>query len=212
MEMVKKGFELIDPSELKAIMDHKWYLSQKARREVSIEEAMEDFRERYRSNWLQSRLTEESREQIEEIFKYKWFRSEEEGHDIGETQAALEWIQRFAGLWRHSKETLEANGFLEMDFVVNKEEGHSIQPASRLSDIARRFDCDVYFHTDKLGDYNFILNGRAHVSVKSVICPHALTLCKDDRIEFIAVGEQAREALETLRQFFMPYLEVTCPN
>lgn len=201
--MVRKGFELIDPSELKAIMDHKWYLSQQARREVSIQEAMEDFRERYRSNWLSSKLAEENREQIEEIFKYKWCRSEEEGHDIGKAQAALEWIQRFADLWRRSKETLEANGFLEMELVVNREGGLSMRPATKLSDIARRFDCDVYFHMDELEYYNFILNGKEYLSVKSIICPHELTFRKDDRIEFIAIGAQARESLETLRLFLI---------
>ena len=201
--MVRKGFELIDPSELKAIMDHKWYLSEQARREVSIEEAMDDFRERHRSNWLHSKLDEENKEQIEEISRFKWYRSAEEGSDIGETRAALEWIQRFADLWRRRKETLEANGFMKMEFAVNREEGFTIQPASKLSDMARRFDCDIYFHTDEMEYCNFVLTGKEYLSVKSIICPHALTFRKGDRIEFIAMGAQAREALEALKLFLM---------
>jgi phosphotransferase system HPr (HPr) family protein len=201
--MARDSFKLIDPSELKAIMDHKWYLSQQAQKEVTLEEAMNDFRERYRSGWLRSKLADENKEQVEEISKYKWCRSEEEGHDIGKAQAALEWVQRFADLWRRRKEALEAHGFLQMRLVVDKREGLSIRPASRLSDMARRFDCDVYLHMDGLEYYNFVLNGKEYLSVKSIICSHALAIRNGDSIEFIAMGAQAREALEALKLFLL---------
>ncbi len=197
----REAIELIDPSELKAIMDHKWYLSERAGRPVSIEDAILDFRERYRNGWLQSKLEQENREQIDEIIKYKWYRSEEEGHDIGKDRAAFEWITGFADLWRQRKGILEANGFITMEVVVEKEEGVTIRPASRLSELSQNFDCEIYLRTGSTEYCNFILNHKGYLNVRSVICPLSLTFEKGDRIEFIAMGVQAPEALEALRLF-----------
>ena len=189
----------LDPSELKAIEGHKWYLSEQSGREVSIEEAIADFRKRYRAIWLGAKLHAENRKQIEEILRHKWNRSTEVGFDIGEERAAREWIQWFADIWRQEKESLEGNGFQEIKLEVEKDEGLGIKPAAPLSEIARTFDCDLFLHFPGMEFYNFILHGKEYLSVKSVIFPDELSFRKDDRIEFIAMGLRVPELFEELK-------------
>lgn len=90
----------LDASELRAIEEHKWYLSEESGKEVTIEEAIHDFAARYRALWSGSKLRQENTEQLGEIEKHQWYRSQEEGRDIGKEQAAAEWILRFAELCR----------------------------------------------------------------------------------------------------------------
>ena len=191
----------LDPSELKAVEEHKWYLSERAGREVSICEAIEDFREHYRRRWLEVKFLDESREQVDEIVRYRWCRSEGEGHDIGKECATIEWIEHFAAIWRQRKESLEANGFRLLNLTVTNEEGLSIEPAFTLSEIAVRFDCDIYLHLDYMEFCNFVLNGEEYLNVKSIICPQALTVKKGGEIKIIATGSEAEEALGELRRF-----------
>lgn len=189
----------LDASELRAIEEHKWYLSEKSGKEVSIEEAIEDFRARYRAVWAGSKLQQENCKQLEEIEKHQWFRSQEEGRDIGKDQAATEWILRFADLWRRERDSLDANEFLEVTHAIEKDEGQLIEPASQVGDVARSYDCEVYLHFPLIGSCNFVLNGKEYLSAKSRFFPSKLAFQQGDRIELIVMGERRREAVEALR-------------
>ena len=46
----------LTPSELKAIEDHKYFLSQERGAEVSIEEAIGDFLRRYAESWRREKV------------------------------------------------------------------------------------------------------------------------------------------------------------
>ncbi|MEW6366030.1 MAG: hypothetical protein AB1714_15480 [Acidobacteriota bacterium] len=191
----------LDASELRAIEEHKWYLSEKSGKEVSIEEAIEDFTARYRALWAGSKLQQENTEQLGEIEKHQWYRSQEEGRDIGKERAAAEWIRRFAEIWRREKESLEANEFLVVTQAIEKEEGHQIEPTSRLGDVARIYDCEVYLHFPRMDSCNFVMNGKEYLSVKSLIFPGKLAFQKGDRIEFIVMGARRRELVDALRAY-----------
>ncbi len=196
--MDAKKINLI-PAELAAIEEHKYFMSLNQGREVSIEEAIEDFVEKYRSDWLREKQLRDCEEQIQEIEKHKWFRSREQGYDIGSRAASEEWIKKYAHIWREEKESLERYGFVETSLVVGNEEGLHIKPASRLAEIAMHCDCDMYVHRPGMQFYNFVLNGKEYVNVKSVLSMLQLDAAKGEEIDFIATGAQARQALEAVR-------------
>jgi phosphotransferase system HPr-like phosphotransfer protein len=189
------------PSELKAIEEHKYFMSIEQNREVSIEEAIEDFISNYRADWLDQKMKKDSEEQRCEIEKHKWLRSEERGEDIGSRAASEEWIDKYASIWRKEKESLQANGFDQLKITVDRNEGLHIIAPSHLADIARNSDCDMYFHQKGMEYYNFILDGNEYLNVKSILAFQNLHLGKGDSIEFLVTGRQAKEALAAVRRF-----------
>ena len=195
--MDAKQINLI-PSELAAIEEHKYFMSLREGREVSIEDAINDFVEKYRTDWLREKQRRDSEEQIREIEKHKWVRSSEEGYDIGSGAASEEWIGKYAHIWREEKESLQSHGFLAARLVVENEEGLHIKPASKLAEIAFGHDCDMYVHRKGMQFYNFVLNGKEYVNVKSVLSLLHLDAAKGEEIDFIATGAQAKEALDAV--------------
>ncbi|MBN1696410.1 MAG: HPr family phosphocarrier protein [Spirochaetales bacterium] len=191
----------ITPAELKAIEEHKYYMSQRQNREVTIEEAIEDFIRHYKEAWIKEKQKNENLEQIEEIKKYMHMRSEEMGQTIGELTAAEEWRTQYAHIWRAEKESLEKNGFAKINVIVQNEKGLHMRPSSTLAVLTSRYDCDVYVHKDGMEHYNFVLNGQKYMNVKSVLGVLTLAACKGEKLEFIATGREAKEALEAIEEF-----------
>jgi len=192
---MEKEINLI-PSELKAIEKHKWYLSEKQGREVSFEEALNDFLDNYKADWIKEKQCTDCKEQADQILKYKWFRSEQEGHDIGKNVASEEWISKYAHIWREERESLEANDFTEMDIIIEKE--MQIK-TSAISDIARYFDCDIYLHKDRMEFYIFVIDGKKYLNIKSILCPVSLDFFKGEKVCFLAVGIRVQDALASIR-------------
>ena len=149
--MTRKEIDLI-PSELRAIEEHKYYLSQQEGREASLEEAIVDLLINYESDFLTAKQIEDVSEQNAEIMKYKWIESEKEGHDIGTEKAAKEWVEKYGSIWREEKESLERNGFLGLNIVINNKKGLNIE-VERLSEIARKHDSELYIHKDRMKYY-----------------------------------------------------------
>lgn len=197
--MDAKKIDLI-PSELAAIQTHKYFMSLNEGREVSIEEAIRDFIEKYRADWLREKQRRDNEEQIKEIERHKYFRSREKGYDIGSRTASEEWIGNYAHIWREEKESLQAHGFRQVKLVVENEEGLHIKPASKLAEIARDCDCDMYVHRRGMEYYNFVLNGKEYLNVKSVLSLLQLDAIKGEELEFIATGVEAKEALEAVER------------
>jgi phosphotransferase system HPr (HPr) family protein len=197
--MDQKKIHLI-PSELAAIQEHKYFMSLREGREVAIDDAIEDFIEKYRADWLLEKQRRDNAEQIREIERHKWFRSSEEGYDIGSRTASEEWIGSYAHIWREEKESLQAHGFQQVRLVVENQEGLHIKPASRLVEIALSHDCDMYVHRKGMEFYNFVLNGKEYLNVKSVLSLLQLDAEKGEELEFIATGAQAQEALNAVER------------
>ena len=190
-----KEIDLI-PSELRAIEDHKHFLSEREGREVSFDEAMIDFIDNYEVDFLCKKQVEDNQEQRQEIQKYKWIESEKEGHDIGSTKAAMEWIEKYGCIWREERESLEKNGFTGQIVDINNRFGAHID-ITKLAAIARTFNCDIYIHKSKMKHFNFKLFGKKeYLNVKSILSPNFLEAVHGESIELIATGGRARDALE----------------
>lgn len=100
----KQGLRLEDLTfeEINAILFHKWLLSERERRDVGIEFAMEDFFLNHAEAWRKTKLEEDLKAQKEEIIRHKWYLSEKLGHDVGSTQAAIDWVHcGYAEQWRN---------------------------------------------------------------------------------------------------------------
>jgi hypothetical protein len=87
------------PAEWKAIRVHRYFLSQRYGRFVTINEAIEDWQKNYALIWRAKRTVLSSRNQMEEILKHKWIESEKAGHNLG-PEAVGDWIDKYADKWR----------------------------------------------------------------------------------------------------------------
>ena len=194
-----KGQETnLTAAELKAIEEHKYYLSQQRGTEVSIDEAIDDFIQHVAEDWRREKLRRDNLEQRDEIEKHKYFRSLAEGRDIGGSSAAEEWCQKYAHIWRTERESLERNGFQKILVTIRNKDGLHLRPVSAVAGLAAQFDCDIYVHKDGMTYYNFLLDGRPYMNVRSILGLLSVGALLGDKLEFIATGSQAADALKEL--------------
>ena len=187
-------------AELKAVEEHKYYLSQQRGVEVAIEEAIDDFVRHFAEDWQREKLRRDNLEQRQEIEKHQYLRSITEGRDIGRTSAAEEWCQKYAHIWRTERESLERNGFERMLVTIQNKEGLHLRPASAVASLAAKFDCDIYLHREGMQYYNFLLEGRPYMNVRSILGLLSVGTSLGDTLEFIATGSQAAQALKALAE------------
>jgi phosphotransferase system HPr (HPr) family protein len=185
----------LTPAELKAIEEHKYYMSLAARKAVSIDEAIADFVVKYRADWLREKTRHDNLAQMSEI--------ERAGRDPG-GQAGEKWLQELAEVWRKERESLEHNGFLRRTLRIENERGLHVRPSGTLVGIAREFDCDIYVHKAGMDRHNFLLDGKPFLNVRSVLVATldllGLHAAHGDELEFIAYGRQASDALNRIEQ------------
>lgn len=194
------GEQDLTPAELKAIEDHKYFMSKEQKREVTIEEAIADFLKIYQDGWEAQKVREDNLKQLDEIQKHKYLKSKEKGYDVGD-EAVEEWRQKYAPIWRAERESLEKNGFQGLKVVIQNKKGLHVRPCGTLVAIAKKYDCDLYVHKEGMQVYNFKINGKPYMNVRSVLASlNLLTLAAamHDEIEFIAYGRHAAEALKEI--------------
>ena len=187
-------------SELKAIEEHKYFLSQNSGREVTIDEAIEDFIKHVAADWRSEKLRRDNLEQRELIERHKTLRSRQEGREIGKREAAEEWCQKYAHIWRAERESLEQNGFQKIVVTIHNPDGLHLRPVSAVATLAAEHDTDIYVHKPGMIYYNFRLDGRPYMNVRSILGLLSVGVTLGDTVEFIATGQQAREALVALAE------------
>jgi len=195
--MIGKPINLM-PAELQAILEHKRVLSLLRGVEVGLEEAIEHFVEHVEMDWRLEKQRRDLAEEREEIEKHKFLCSEREGRDIGRSRAAEEWCEKYAPIWRADHESLERNGFFKVSVVVPEGAAFHVKPASTLAMLAQQFDCDVYLHREGMEYFNFVLQGRRYLNVKSVLGLLTVAARPGERLDLIASGPRAREALQAM--------------
>ncbi len=188
----------LTPAELHAILEHCHSMAEKHGQNISLEQAIEHFILHIRADWLKEKLHRDVQAQRQEIEKHKYCRSKDEGRDIGKAAAAEEWCAKYAHIWRAECESLERNGFLKVDIVINCQRGLHIEPASTLAVLVSRFNCEVYLYRQKMDYYNFILQGKKYLNVKSVLGLLCVAAHKGDALEFIGTGPEAQQALDAI--------------
>ncbi|MBN2420782.1 HPr family phosphocarrier protein [Candidatus Woesearchaeota archaeon] len=179
----------LTPAELKAIEDHKYFMGKNLSREVSLAEAVYDFFAKIKENWLREKTLNDAVDQI------KAAKTLENPNDTAVLRA-------FAEIWRKERESLENNGFYSLKVVLTNEKGLHLRPSITLVDIAKKHYCDLYMHKQGMDLYNFKLNGKPYMNVRSVLnCMPILELAaaKGDTLEFIAYGDEASKALDDIK-------------
>ncbi|MEI6085837.1 MAG: HPr family phosphocarrier protein [Verrucomicrobiota bacterium] len=190
----------LSAAELKAIEEHKYFLAQSRGSDVTIEEAIADFVEKYAADWRREKLRLDNLDQRQEIEKHQYLRSQEAGRDIGRSSAAEEWCQKYAHIWRAERESLEKNGFHRLRVTVHDAAGLHLRPASTVAELAKKYDCDLYVHRPGMNFYNFMLEGLPYRNVRSVIGVLSLGAACGDTLDFIATGNDAEAALAALAE------------
>ncbi|NLB54816.1 MAG: HPr family phosphocarrier protein [Lentisphaerae bacterium] len=189
----------LTPAELRAIEDHKYYMSQRLNREVSIEDAIDDFLENYLPEWQKQKQIQDNEAQIQMIEK-KYNSTKAAGKPVDRLALATEWCDKYAHIWREERESLERNGFECMSVEVENEHGLHMRPTSNLVQLANMFDCDVYVHKKDMEYFNFYLNGKPYMNVKSILGMLRLGIEQNERLEFIATGKEAKTVLQALHK------------
>jgi phosphocarrier protein len=182
----------ITPAELRAIQDHKYFMSQKKGKEVSIEEAIENFLKLYMDGW---RLEKTRRDNMDQVVKIRDYVSK--GGEIED------WAENYAPVWRQERESLQKNEFLSRTITINIDHGLHVRPSGKLVTIAKKFDCEIYVNREGMQYYNFKLQGKPFMNVKSVLAAlELIAMCvgKGEDLEFIAYGKQAHEALDAIEK------------
>jgi phosphotransferase system HPr (HPr) family protein len=75
-----------------------------------------------------------------------------------------------------------------------------MRPWSTIAQLASRYDCDLYLHKDGMEFWNFLLEGRPFINVKSVLSFLSMGIVMGNTVEFIATGPHASDALIALAQ------------
>jgi phosphotransferase system HPr (HPr) family protein len=180
----------ITAAELRAIQDHKYFMSQKNGKEVTIEEAIADFLDKYMDEWRLDKTRHDNMEQMAKIKEYM-----AKGGDIEE------WTEKYAPVWREERESLEKNGFDRRIITITNERGLHVRPSGTLVAIAKRHDCELYVYREGMEHHNFKLHGKPFMNVKAVLAALDLvSLCvgQGEHLEFMAYGKQAKEALDEI--------------
>src|ERR1017187_1518799 len=188
----------LTPAELRAIEEHKYFLSQQRGHEVTIEEATADFLARFAQAWRQEKMLNDNRDQRSEIEKHRYFRSMEEGRAIGRASAAAEWCEKYAHIGRAERESLERNGFQRVTVDMQNPCGQPMRFWSKLAELTVRHDCSLYVHKEGMAYWNFIMAGRPYMNAKSAVGLLSLDISAGDQVEFIATGAHATQALEAV--------------
>jgi phosphotransferase system HPr (HPr) family protein len=189
----------LTPAELHAIEEHKYFLSVERGAEASIEEAIEDFLRRFAEDWRREKARQDSHAQRSEINKLRDSLATEDSFALDRSAAAERWCERYAGIWRAERESLERNGFHRIQVTVLNPRAMHIRPWSQVATTVARYDCDAYVHASRMPYWNFQLEGRPFMNVKSIVGVLSLGIELGETLEFIATGAQAEEALGALR-------------
>ncbi len=86
-------------AERRAVLVHKWFLSERVGHDVGEEFAIHDWLDNYATEWRRHRLEIELDQQKREMEKHRWLESEKAHRDLG-TDAYRDWIIRYAAAWR----------------------------------------------------------------------------------------------------------------
>lgn len=86
-------------AERRAVLVHKWFLSERAGYDVGEEFAIRDWLKNFAAEWRHARLEVELKHQRREMEKHRWIESKKARRDLG-AEAYNDWILRYAAAWR----------------------------------------------------------------------------------------------------------------
>jgi hypothetical protein len=184
------------PRELKAALDHRFFMGIEQNRNIPLLEAHDDFLRRYEKQWSAAiRKQDAAEEQLrikEEISKRRVQGDFRPHGEIALELATGPW----AAEWRTWRESLAANGFATATRVVHT-------PRS-LTDLLRDCDCCVFAHKPGMQNYDFLLVDGDIVK-NPIKTPYIdakatpLSIERGDKLYFITIGAAVPDALERLR-------------
>ncbi len=88
------------PSERKAILDHRFFLSIELGRQATLEETIASWESNFGKVWRRTKTQRDGIAQLKEIERHKYYLSMQSGRDIGWDVAIFDWIRNHAAAWR----------------------------------------------------------------------------------------------------------------
>lgn len=88
------------PSERRAILAHRFFLSLDLKREATLQETLRSWEAGACVPWRRDKMRRDGQQQIREIERHKYLVSQKLGYDVGAETAATDWIEHHAAAWR----------------------------------------------------------------------------------------------------------------
>ena len=88
------------PSERRAMLVHRFYLSGSLKRQATVEETINSWEDGAGRDWRRRKMRRDTKIQVGEIERHKYLLSESHGEDIGWETAAADWVCKHAKNWR----------------------------------------------------------------------------------------------------------------
>lgn len=98
------------PSERRAILVHRFFLSISLDRQAPLEETLRSWESGVCIPWRRDKMRRDSQQQLKQIEEHKYHMSQKAGHDVGWEVAATEWVEHHAAAWREWWETQPESG------------------------------------------------------------------------------------------------------
>jgi len=215
--------ETLSEEERRAIEVHKWFLSQRAGRDVGWAFAVEDWRKHHQSEWRQSIRRFQllcNTEQAKMIREYVTSKTEEGGGELS-ANAEEEWVTLYASEWRQNAEQkmrknveqieeikLEAesgvygqpSGAVWRHITVINEKGLHVRPSMCLKKLLDSYpDVEVYVQ-------NVGTNGGA-IRITEMMDILSLGAIYGDILLFGVRGERGEELLNEIERLFRELAE-----
>ena len=88
------------PSERRAILAHRFFLSLDLKREATMDETVKSWESGACIPWRRDKMRRDGQRQLKEIERHKYLVSQQLGYDIGAEAAAKDWVDHHAAAWR----------------------------------------------------------------------------------------------------------------
>lgn len=199
-----------------AIEVHKWYLSEKAQRDVGWDFAVADWKINHQKAWREHRRKKHEQDlarQQKKIDDYKWLESEKAGKDLGH-KAEQHWVDEYADIWRvkanEGREAEECTEHVHREHdpveypagtrfrrvLVINDLGLHVRPSMALKRlIAEHMGHQVYAENLSREDSSVVL-------IREMCDILELIATCGDRLEFGVVGPNADKLLDAIAALF----------
>jgi hypothetical protein len=110
VDSVECSLEGYRPSEVRALMEHKYFLGIERGYDPSIEEVIASWEARYASDWRAKKMRHDAEVQVREIQDFQARLASERGQSVTFREAAQQWVEQCECEWRRNWEAGRSSG------------------------------------------------------------------------------------------------------
>ena len=110
VSVMEPSLEGYRPSEVRALMEHKYFLGIERGYDPPIEEVIASWEARYAMDWRCKKMRHDAEVQVREIQAFQDRMSAERGKPVTFREAARQWVEQCECEWRRNWEACRSSG------------------------------------------------------------------------------------------------------